>query len=868
MAVVLGVTSCNDDDAVKLTEEQQALLGRAVNFNATLADAFNTRTTYRSDGTFNEGDLMVIYRQYSNDNGKTFDEENEGYRVYNYQPKTISGTNFSINTEWKVKVGKTGYEKARGTFTQTAADSLTWDNSQTVRFRAWALSNLSGCLNNGSWDRFYPDFTKSDWVTATGPTVNVPLQLKHLACRLAIVPKSGNEITKVEICTEAADYMYKDNADSKEDDEKDICTEEEATSRAKAVKEAYQRLCTPGGVDFSTGLKALSVAYTKNGSVSNIETEDAQKQMIGFGEKTADELATEAVHPEFHYNNGNQYFIAIPHDISNDENKQGERLSLPYYTRFRVYIRDVNNGDKNTPGYEGGYHILALNDITDADGNCMFTEKGGGLQFIAGYSYQFTVGYKYNALSVKMNNRLSWTEQDVTAANLEDKKATEPTSTKYKWWKDAIDTSIKKVLDHEEDGFNPVFNISSAAEFIEFIQLVNGTAASGYANNYKNKGYTLEKEEVKNEDGTSTSPKTWKWYKVMGETRTQITQEEAEENGVVFYNEYYPQEGDNAAYYEMKVLDGSYAFYSTLVNRKFTVNITQDIDLQDLPLTTIGTAAAPFLGILNGNNHILSNVYMQSGYLFDCAGKALENMGSTGNGAVISNLVIDSEHPICIVKEGTQVKILGIRLLAPSFKSAFAEKLSGVSYLVGCSNEGDATNGLVGEADNLFMYGCMQTATGITGGALLGKYSTDNKFFAPQKGTVEWGNFMCNFYDIDHSPNATAVGSITDAYQRQQYIRGSKTYMLCAWNDNLVTDRETLAELKNQAAFAGFYGLAPWKAMNYAIYQYNQSDMGKLYPCNAQYEKGGTSGYSHRYPVLKSGTPKIETDWNVLELLN
>ncbi len=808
---------------------------------------------------------MTIYREYSSDGGKTFDESTLGYRVYSYQPKTVSGTSIAVNTEWKVVAGKEGYEKSEY-FTQTAADSLTWDNSQTVRFRAWALSNLSNCLNNNSWDSFYPDFTKSDWVTATGPTVNIPLQLKHLACRFSIVPMSGNQITKVEICTEKEDYMYKDNADTEDKDKADMCSDEEATKRAAAVKAAYNRLCTPGGVDFETGLKALSNTYQENGKVSDIEKAESQAQMIAFGTLTADELAEQAVHPSFHNNNGNQYFIAIPHDISSETETQGERLSLPYYTRFRVYLRDVNSGDKEgTAGYEGGYHILALNDITDDGGEKKFTKGGGGLQMIAGYSYQLKVGYKYGSLQVKMENSLSWNEQDAEAANLIDQQQTMPSASSYTWWKDAIDESIQNVVSGSERAFNPVFNISSADEFIEFIKLVNGTAATAHTSDY-----TLERgEEYTDETVTSGLTKKWKWYKVVGETKTEITKDDAEADGFVFYHAYHPADGDNQAYYEEKVLDAPYSFYSTLVNRKFKVNITADIDLQDLPLSTIADAQAhPFLGILDGNFHTLSNVYMADGYLFDYAGKGTDDMGSNGNGAVVSNLVIKSEHPICIVKSGTQMKLLGIRLLAPSNKSAFAETLTGQSYLVGCSNEGDATNGLVGAADQLTMFGCLQTAEGISGGALLGEYSGSEAFFAPQTGTVEWGNFMCNFYDIDHSPNANAVGSTPDAYKRQQYIRGSKTYMLCAWNDRLVTDHEMLATLQKTSSFAGFYGLAPWKAMNYAIYRYNQSDMGSLYPCNAQYVKSSTDGYNHRYPVLTSGQPSVEASWNVLDLLN
>ena len=57
-AIVL--TACTADDDMWLDEEQQSLMGRAVNFSATMADPFVTRTTYHHDGSFNEGDQMRI----------------------------------------------------------------------------------------------------------------------------------------------------------------------------------------------------------------------------------------------------------------------------------------------------------------------------------------------------------------------------------------------------------------------------------------------------------------------------------------------------------------------------------------------------------------------------------------------------------------------------------------------------------------------------------------------------------------------------------------------------------------------------------------------------------------------------------------
>ena len=55
-------------------------------------------------------------------------------------------------------------------------------------------------------------------------------------------------------------------------------------------------------------------------------------------------------------------------------------------------------------------------------------------------------------------------------------------------------------------------------------------------------------------------------------------------------------------------------------------------------------------------------------------------------------------------------------------------------------------------------------------------------------------------------------------------------------------------------------------AMNYAIYRYNNSSTGALYPCTVHYKINDT--YNHRYPLLKSEKPTVESGWNVLNLLN
>ena len=61
------IASCNEDD-MQLTEQQRELIGQAVNFDASMADVFSTRTTYNHDGSFNENDQLTIYRQYISSN--------------------------------------------------------------------------------------------------------------------------------------------------------------------------------------------------------------------------------------------------------------------------------------------------------------------------------------------------------------------------------------------------------------------------------------------------------------------------------------------------------------------------------------------------------------------------------------------------------------------------------------------------------------------------------------------------------------------------------------------------------------------------------------------------------------------------------
>ena len=80
--LALAMTACTADDDVLLNDEQQSLMGRAVNFSATMADPFVTRTTYHHDGSFNEGDQMRIFRQYAEKGSSTTFEDTTIFRTY------------------------------------------------------------------------------------------------------------------------------------------------------------------------------------------------------------------------------------------------------------------------------------------------------------------------------------------------------------------------------------------------------------------------------------------------------------------------------------------------------------------------------------------------------------------------------------------------------------------------------------------------------------------------------------------------------------------------------------------------------------------------------------------------------------------
>jgi hypothetical protein len=91
--------------------------------------------------------------------------------------------------------------------------------------------------------------------------------------------------------------------------------------------------------------------------------------------------------------------------------------------------------------------------------------------------------------------------------------------------------------------------------------------------------------------------------------------------------------------------------------------------------------------------------------------------------------------------------------------------------------------------------------------------------------------------------------------------------VLKAKNDNLLSDKQyysKLSALQKQE----FYGIAPWKAMNYAIYRYNATKgLADAVKCNMHFSVGST-GYQHLYPQLSKGVPTEESNWDVTQQNN
>ena len=869
LVTLLLLVGCAEDvDFQPVSFSHPELIGQGVNFSTSMADQFTTRTTYRHDGSFNEEDLMTIYRQYSYDGGNTFVSDS-AYRVYELKTKYATGTTFALETDWLPKVGETGYDPASGTdpartIVQKEADSLTWENGKTVRFRSWSRSNLDNAISRSvsERNRYYPDYCIAEWVTVSGPTIDVPLTLKHQGCRIGFIAKAGNELCMAEICTDWEDYMWEDNADTHDHDESAAehgKTEAQAKAEADSVIAVYNQMCMPAGVDIYRSLLTTmtKAKYEATTDFSRIHAET--DGIVKLGDKTPEQIASDVQRPVFCSNDGRLYMVTIPYDMSNGPEK-GEGLKLPACTRFRLYLYDVNDGDKaNTNDYEAQYHILRLSDVKIW--NTSTPRFPNGLELVPGNSYMFSVGYHYDHLTITPADNFSWVLQDAEpGTGTNEAVAQTPSAQPYKWWKDAIKNAIPKNI---SQSYNPVFHISTQTEFLEFIALVNGTAAT------MTSGLTQMLRPEKTYDKDNTAEKSdYRWYRTTDiddngkiiDGADSVTHAVAEAEGYIFYEHYHPANADQAAYSLEDYLRGPYSFFDEDLNRHFTVVLDNDLDFYDWKMTTIGDAAAnPFRGVFDGGLHTLKNIYMNGGYMFGYC-----------HDVAIRNLKIETVHNFMLLNTASAMRetgygayVVGVSIKAPSSGNPIARTLTGSSYVVGCIYQGRAGGAMVGTANNLNMVGNMMAASGLASGtgALLGSYASGSQaFFAPQNvesaKKLTWGSFMVNYYDITLSPGTTAVGGVADAYLPQEYIRGTYSYILKAKNDNLLSDEVPYERLTSKEMRRGYYGLAPWKALNYAIWKYNSygSQVSEAHNCKAHFVNDNV-GYAHTYPRLVAGEP-------------
>lgn len=866
--VALAFVSCtNRDDWDNMTPEQRSLIGKAVNFQPYISDFnINSRVGEPSavyNGGFNRGDMMYIYRQYADGNGGWIYGDGETVlpgTIYKYTTQYYGETGIFDKSSWKPYEGKK-FSMKDGSFEYTSpkaitsSDSITWENGTTVRFRCWVLNSLCNSLEGDSYTVNYPDYSVCDWVTVSGPTENIPMNMRHLGCRICFTPYGGNSFVnsddfRIQISTDWKDYMREDNADTDADDADDKApTEDEAKQRAAEVKRIYEKMCFPAGVDMADfSLLACSKTHEKDK-----REKVPYKNTYQHGKLSASDIATNVRRPEFiAYYGSNNYMVSIPYDMSSEND--GENITLPPYTRFRVYLRDVNQGDVLKGQAESDYHIFVLSDAMGRDnkGNTVSSEHPfeDGLTLKAGNSYHFYVGYHYNGFTVTAADNFSWVEQDLADARAVDKMQVAPVKEQFGWWHTGINEAIQRVEKGDEKNYNPVFHITNEQEFIELIDIVNG--------NFTHDGQIHKYRQV----DPQTKNVTIKWYKgdpikdATGTHYNWITQEEAEAQGYVFYNRYFPSDADRDAYSEIDVLDAPYSFFDTDVQRRFTVNLDHDLDLSDWALESIGKdLATAFAGNFDGKGHVINNVYIRKN---DCSNQLF---GYAKDG-VIKNIRLVSTHPVSICGTCDTERILGCSVNAPSTTGALAERAIGTCYFVGCSHIGDTTKPLVADGDYFYMYGCMQAATGITAGALCAVNSGHTNSFVKSQGeyteltNIYWGNFACNYFDTTLSPSAVAVTGMTgtDArYNRRQYIRGVSTNILCAKNDNLVDVKTDWKTLKDDSQRASLYGVAPWRAMNYAIQRYNK-DASVLNKCDMHYENN-TTGYVHRYPALMPKVP-------------
>lgn len=447
----------------------------------------------------------------------------------------------------------------------------------------------------------------------------------------------------------------------------------------------------------------------------------------------------------------------------------GVAITLPKCTKLLVRLYDVNSGDS------------ALSHNVESNSHIVSLSKfdnipAEGLQLKAGMSVLFNVGYEYGAFKVDIDNSFSWTKQQTEEMEAADETTTpQVTREDYLWWVNAMNKAAENAMN--DGNYIPEFHIKNEKEFIAFINIVNGTSA------------------VTNADGSIDYLK---------------------------YKRFVPANGTKERKLEDDSLTAPFDFYNTYevpagTNKQMKVILDGDLNMSDWNIAPINK----FSGDFDGQKHTISGLNVRDSYLF----------ADIYRGAV-RNIKFVSTHTLGVASKVTSGNIAGISIAAPSIHS-IAATING-SKVAGCIHTGTATGAMIGSATGSnTMMGCMETAAGITGGALVG----NNASFAKSA-------FIDCFFDIDRSPKATATGSGA-IYAYNDYIRGARSYVLKAINDNYV-DMKYFAQLGSVQKMV-YYGMAPWKAMNSAINSYNGSS---AFDCTMSYSVN-TTGYDNRYPTLK-----------------
>lgn len=641
-----GMVGCSTNDDLSNGDIQYNLVGRAVTFDPSL-ESIVSRTNH--DG-FNSGDVINIYPSTYGTNSYNPETNWVQYKL----TQTLDAAGNVIKRYWTVNTSALKYHS---TANQTLADSISWENTNAVRFRAWGKSSIDN----------YNDYLYADYASVAGPTQSVPLVFKHLGCRIGFTPKAGNSIVKINICTNTKYY-----------------TDDSATGGLTAaqkvanVQAAWNKVCMPDGIQMYANCDNNGYSWGTTTEITEARQPQYGTLMVkpasgttlvrGRQYQTSAEVTANTSRPTWRSIDGIFYAIVCPYEMANET--FGNPITLPAYTRFEVYIYDVNNGDAaKTSSYEGDCHTFALSDVK-SNGTAVYPD---GMTLQSNYSYMFSVGYYYNQLTVTPSDSFAWTSLDAGTLNGTNNQATAEDAD-YKWWQDAMSNAAETAYNASATGatgISPVFNITNVKEWKGFVNIVNGNLPEGGLH------YTL----------------------------------------------YTPQNGNTS-----KAIDRDNTYLTSAFNFEgYTVNISNDIDFMDESIASVGTETNPFKGSLNGGYHAINNGNFAGGYLFGYVnGLYTENRQS--NGSVIGYLKINGTKNTTVIQDADHATLKAIYMTGPS-ANALALKSVWSSY-VGCAHIGTgSSNGpLVGETNsvNNRIISCFIAATGngyIGGGT--NNYYTD-----------------------------------------------------------------------------------------------------------------------------------------------